>query len=66
MVGGRVAEFTRGFAAAQCGQASPDQLLSNFPARLGLAIKGAQPLCFWNLLMVRQSLTALCGGRAAN
>ncbi|MDX6613577.1 MAG: hypothetical protein QOD75_2763 [Blastocatellia bacterium] len=52
-------------AAAQCGKAQPFRFTSYPDPRLRLRVE-AQPPEIRELLTVRQSLTALCGGEAAS
>ena len=53
----------RGFAAAQCGKASPFRWAILF-FRGYASMGGIASSSFW-MVTVRQSLTALCGGTAA-
>jgi len=54
-----------GFAAAQCGKATPFRCLSLLLFEAAPQ-KEAQPPVNFSNAAVRQSLTALCGGRAAD
>jgi hypothetical protein len=56
----------RGFAARQCGKTLPYRrtILRFLRLRL-LQNKGGIASNQWNVVTVRQSLTALCGGKAA-
>ena len=59
-------EGNRGFAAAQCGKASPYRQLGNFlRSEAAPQNSGGVASQIIQLATVRQSLTALCGGRAA-